>query len=194
MRRCLPCPSRVCLGGHRVAPSHAHSLVPFSTSVHDACGGRGRCTTAVYRRHWPEALGLLLVGAVAGSALATGRGNPGAWVPSMRRASPRSAARRPPTTNCPHPIGPREFYSGWSCAHGEKSWRRRAIIAHRGKNYSQGTIAGTGRLSQAVSCFLSRPARRAWRRVLRVLSRPREAVIVGFLHQCCLLSLHDHRH
>ena len=52
-----------------------------------------------------------------------------------------------------------------------------------------GKIAGTGRLSQAVSCFLSRPARRAWRRVLRVLSRPREAVIVGFLHQCCLLSL-----
>ena len=60
-----PAPSRVCLGGHRVAPSHAHSLVPFPTSVHDACGGRGRCTTAVYRRHWPEALGLLLVGAVA---------------------------------------------------------------------------------------------------------------------------------
>ena len=62
--------------------------------------------------------------ASAWSALATGRGDHGAWVPSVHRAAPTSAARRPPTKNCPHPIGPREFYSGWSCAHGEKSLGR----------------------------------------------------------------------
>ena len=53
---------------------------------------------------------------------------------------------------------------------------------------------GRGEMSQAVSCVLSRPARRARRRVLRVLPRPREAVIVGFLHPCRLRSFRDHRH
>ena len=47
------------------------------------------------------------------------------------------------------------------------------------------------RVPQAVSGCLSRPARRARRRVLRVLPRPREGVIVGFLHQCRLLSIRE---
>ena len=76
-----------------------------------------RCTVAT----GPTRSGCFWSGPSAGSALATGRGNPGAWVPSVRRAAPTSAARRLPTKNCPHPIGPRKFYSGWSCARGEKS-------------------------------------------------------------------------